>query len=713
MKPIIPKIASRPQHTVIPVESNIIMSNVFTHLTTTNGRPTQRRNFTPAVCEAWMKESIRYAATDSRSKDITDLLLAMKDKPPSPITVFMARFREVAGLMLSEPTYVKDAGQDLKSALLATDAWTTTKVVNPSMGYARDWMEFKPVDPGKYSPFLVPGFDGMRDPLEDVGADANMDDSTIAAKSTVSAWMRAIALTAMMMDRHAYSAAIIPEGKTVLRKDPKEPLFGPIESVLSQQSLIVAIPLLYICQGIGKILKDSQPLWDFSRDLAYLAYPKERPLLEAYDNLRNMVRDKIPLHPEYESIGNLTGDVSVTTYFGTGKAIICDKTASAFLPLTTRPASSQQPALAQAYLAHAAADFTRLDAANPGWAEGWLAGVTPNLSSTYRRTAAAIPPGMATLTTVMDMLVRFAEYVELWSDITRSLGWGSAISTQPVEIQAAGADFVLCDGDYYSSTPYAVLAGLRPCFSLGNTKAAGLNRRFQSDFNTGPNPYEAEPLLSPNGGMSERVEQVWSTLACDSYQTASDGADVMQRYYMPPGMLMGEQDVEVQEVGDDATIDPIGKMVVDWYRSRSNVGYVRHWYSDAHDTQSRRAPNGLVMVTDWDVVVQGDDGTIQGLMIDAYGSGNVDSNPKAFAYRDRFNDRIPVRLARSQEVYILDERGVYQFAQTFDGAVMFDDTLDANVDASVLDAAREMLKVVEPRLLPPGAAEATAPQDTE
>jgi hypothetical protein len=111
--------------------------------------------------------------------------------------------------------------------------------------------------------------------------------------------------------------------------------------------------------------------------------------------------------------------------------------------------------------------------------------------------------------------------------------------------------------------------------------------------------------------------------------------------------------------------------------------------------------NGIITgKTSWDLVAWGaSDGAVQDSMLAAYGADDVEKEMNALAYRDRWNMRVPVQMARSQHYYWLNELGAHTRTEEMDGIVIFDDQVSLPYDTSAVDAFGALL-VREPPKLP-------------
>jgi hypothetical protein len=681
-----------------------MISNVITHMCATNGRPTSARPFTIEALVNWQRRSHAYVRNDEKRTQVIALLEKLEEKNVSPMGMFISSFRDVAALLLSEPRYVRNVGAELSDALLGSGAWVQTGVVNESLGYQRPYLRLAAPFPGQFAPFIVP--------FSDEATTTRSDDGTVATEATVSSdFMDAMATTSMAIDAHRFSPSLIPVATAGEGRKSNEPLWGQVESALAQISAIVSVGLLYRFQAPAFYLRLVHPVWKLARDLALAAYPKERPLIEAYDKLRDEVASRIPLHPLLESIANQLDQVTVSTYYGVKPAVLRDISTTEFMGGKGQDAEAHfQSPLAQAFLGYAAAEYARFSMMKANWPSSWLAGIAPDVTLGYRGAMIQEPAGGISIGALMDSLVKHTTHVTEWQSIARKMGWTGGVPSQAVQIEAAGADAVLCDGDYYSANPISVLMGLRPSFSMGNTRASGITRRVQSDFNSGPNPY-TEPKVD-DGGIKVAVRQEWSTLAADAYRTATTQADLLAQFYMPPGMLMGEANAEVRSIGPDVPTDPIGRMVLAYYKAKSPNGYVRHWYNVPTEGVTVRDGDALVMFTDWGVTVEGD-AELQNRFLTAFGPSNVEQKLQAFVYRDKWLDRIPVRLARTSHIEFYDEVGKFMFDVEFDGHMMFNDVIDLPNDASALNSFRELLTTTAPVLAPPGVNEVQAPEQQQ
>jgi hypothetical protein len=660
------------------------------------------RPFDNTTLTAWRDSACTLAGGPDQTLTelINQLRLEGTPKPSAPINVFLGKYAVVAASLLAEPTYFPDVGAALRDDLTikpGARGWSQTYVSAPEFGFPRPYYSMTAAYPGTHAPFALPGWDrpGTIQPPSDEDGDG-ADFRAVCAQLV------------MLMDRPFMTDALVPEAKSIVKRDNREPFWGQSKAALLQAERLTAVGLLYERQADAFVLRMNQSLWDLCYKLATALYPKELPILEQYDKIRKTLLDRIPCHPLLESIANLYSNVSLSTYYGVKQAAIRHGTSDEWEVVE----KGNRSVPSQLMVLHAMSEYARLKAIVKGgssWPLDWAIDVAPSLDRESARAAVAGAPGQQSMSSCLEWLATFERYVSHWPEIARTLNWSGAIGPQAIGVETAGADFVLCDGDAYTDMPTSVLAGLRPNLSMGNVQVAGFARRSGTSFGTGPNP-DTDPSIG-NGGVTSPVAFKWSACVARGHVTALDRKETFARFFMPPGMLMGEADVETRFAGGPVT-DPIGLAVIAFYRDKSPQGYVSHWYTAPTNSTSRQTPEGLYMHTEWGAVSESrQSGAAQALLLTGYGEVNVDKQPlNAFVFRDHFNMRFPVQMARDNEFEWYDELGGLKDLIPFDGHVNFDDVVTLTNDAGAVDQFIDLLKVHQPTLDTPATDEVRPPE---
>jgi hypothetical protein len=274
------------------------------------------------------------------------------------------------------------------------------------------------------------------------------------------------------------------------------------------------------------------------------------------------------------------------------------------------------------------------------------------------------------------------------------------------------------------------------CVGLPITNRAAMSYPFRisQDFNTAPTLAQI-----PRGGKDQpdvpaTVGIQWTTLTPRGYIAGVAGGLTFQRYYMPHGMLMGEEaETQVFQTGID---DRISRAVAAFYEERSPNGFVRERYSEPLVRHSLRTGQVNYAFTDWEATVDGDDPQlVQTQLLSAYGDAesitqaranrddktstdeiipNVERDFSLFAYRpEGFNMRIPVQLSRRGPVDFLNYQGALVERLAYEGLALFDGRATLSHPMTALEPYVNLLIVQPDPLLGPLADEVTTPEHPE
>jgi hypothetical protein len=493
-----------------------------------------------------------------------------------------------------------------------------------------------------------------------------------------------------------------------------------MRGALNQADRLTSIGLLYLVQADVFWTRFTEPLYNAAYDVAFTLNPRDRAILEFKKKLRTDLGRLIPLHPILESIANLFAKVEVSTRFGTKPLAFRhgpteEQPAGASSSSAMLSVGSLRSMLAQQVVADALTDYSRLReiAKTQSWPSDLLGQVAPTLGTAGIAVMLGVKDGVAPYRShgeVIEWLARNDRYVRVWPEISRALGWGGAIGAPSMYIEAGGADFVLSDGDFYSHSPLSVLAGLRPAISVANKKAMGLSVRFDEHFNTGP---DSDAVTLKDNRSEDPVKIKWSTLTFTGHMSATKGAVALTRFYMPPGMQMGEQGGETRFISG-GTSDPLAMEIMQFFKTQSPDGFVRHWYGEPAERVSRIDDHVLYMRTSWDSWTENaDPKKTQEVLISKYGPDNIESQnttgPDLFIFRDAWNMRTPVQLARTYELELYNELGELRVVFPYDGHLMYNDTLELGDSVSSVDGFVDLLRVHAPELATPYTGEITAP----
>jgi hypothetical protein len=676
----------------------------------------------------------------------------------------MARFYgPVMSTLIVQPEEVPDAGEELRAQLLLMKgkAWQTTRVANPTLGYDREYTAYLPgratsnngrIIPLALQPHALPNWDQTSIRRNQDNGNGNGDDEVPsdapANVASITPFRKSLALSLMLWDRHAYSDSLIPTLPNVLGadRDHKEAFFGSNKGQLEQMDRLTALPFIYLRQADALFLHFQDPYWKAVFELTWSLYPRERPMLETYRSLREHVMSEIPIHPLLKSLVDMYARISVETVFGT-KPMLCRLgygSGSGLKPdanptYVHHQGSGPRARDAQLMLAVAYADSLRLKSlveAGERWPIALIGSFNAGEGRTRLNSAATLTSLLSqqqqSVGSLAEWLVEQQRFVKYWPELLRTINWPAPVSADPFTVLNNQAYYCWTDGEGTSEPPVALLSGM--CVGLPITNRAALVYPLKLD-----DSFNSAPLLEsiPAGTDSKPAEIPdvtgirWTTLTPRGYIAGVAGGLTFQRYYMPHGMIMGE-DFETQMFvsGFD---DRISDSVKNFYRERSPNGYVRERYAQPLRTASTRTLQVSVSVTDWEVSADGTDGTVvQNAMLETYGTEtglrevlsanpgkpsplpagpNVDASFELFAFREQgFNMRIPVQIARRGPLEFLNYQGALTDRLEYNGIALFDGRATLPYSVQALDPYINLLIVEPDPLLGPLADEITSPE---
>jgi hypothetical protein len=549
------------------------------------------------------------------------------------------------------------------------------------------------------SPFTVPGtaltswslkegLGSLASMFPEEGDIATWDDDDPGAGAGAASFATLAADTTMLYDRPKWSLALIPDATKGTERNPKEPLWGEVRSVVELMKRVAALAMMYDVQADACALRWDKSMWDFHYDRAYHQMPGFRPVLEMFSKLRDELEQRLPLHPLLATSPRLMSGIQLSTIHGTVDAYVKHINGCAADHGVTPPGQSGPEELSSTNTSVAAlrmvtaafSEFARLNeiaAAGEKWPAAWLQEVAGNIPESQRKAMLTKSKGKiqggagVLMSDALHRLSALSNITDTWPELTRALDWTGGAPELQTQIDANGCDFVLTDGDGWSDNPIAVLAGLKPAMPVAYPKAAGISVRFNRHFGTGPKG-SSSPEVGTAGGLTSPVAFEWSVVTAEGYMSALDGNEVLSRFYMPPGMLMGEDGGLPKFATDD---DPNHVAVGKYFKSKSEAGYIRQWAVVPDGLASVKQGANTRLVTDWGAWVigeasSGDDPAATKMLLDAY-PDQVDTDPQVYIFREKFNMRFPVRLARANCYMQYDELGAYQKTVDFEGFVIF------------------------------------------
>jgi hypothetical protein len=500
----------------------------------------------------------------------------------------------------------------------------------------------------------------------------------------------------MMLDASGFTMSLVPESKNLKDRDPRDTVFGPMRAAMMQLDQLIAIGLLYSVQGIAFALRADEPRWQTAFELAKMIAPNDVPVLEWYNELRKSVIASIPTHPFIATISDSLNDITLDTYHGEKRGVplfVVDRANG----LGGMDSVKGRDLLgAQAMIANAISCYTKIDRAlqrgQAAWPGDWLLEMQAQMPDGYR--PRGLEAGDVSLVRVIEWLAIRGKFTERWSEITRLLGWSTALPTPQMRVETTAADYVLSDGDVASDSLWPVLYGVRPLLSMGNPKVLGLDPRFETDLGLGRN---ASHDLGAEKGLSEPVMIDWSPLPVVRRLSPFNETAVVAAFMIPRGTTMGESDVEIRylKVAQGQHAGRMTALARKLFSDLSPNGWLQPHVLPPAGAVTKRAADMLQEVTTWDAAVIGehDSGdSIQSRLLDLYGEGAVAEDLDMLLYRSTgFNHRIPVKMAAARRYVMLNELGRVIDVRDFDGYVMY----DGNVSLPTpIDATSQMLSVL-------------------
>jgi hypothetical protein len=673
-----------------------MMENTLTTMVSANHRPGRLRDVGVEACRDWRRTSLKLASRDF-TLEFAEMFKSGSEygnySKSAPVSLLLKYYGGLLANLAAEPMYVRDVGENLK-ARLHDAGYSSTWANCRWLGYPREALLMNTSYDNKHGPFMLPGTaltswpldEGLRALAMRAGVvDAGGDDveRPTPAPGTFGQFGMRMADTAMVLDRAMWSLALVPDSKKVTDRTNNEPLFGELRGVGKQMKRLTSFGLLYEGQGDAAPLRWDQSAWSMGYDMAWEQLQGFRPVLDMFGKLREELMSVLPVHPLLEAPARYTSKVVLETAYGTSDAYVRHVPHAGAMhgisPTGGEPerlSSTNTSPLAMMMVTAAFAEFGRLsEIASSGavWPREWVNSVGQNMTDAVRerliKKSGQSTGGGVMFSDALHRLNALSAYTEMWPEMTRALGWDKQLPALTTTIHANGCDFTLTDGDGWSDDPVAVMAGLKPSLPIGNPKSVGISVIFEKHFGTGPKASIA-PETTKAEGLTVPAAFEWNIVTTAGYMSALDGPAVLTKFYMPPGMLMGEEGGEPRFSTEE---DPAHVAVGALYANLSPQGYVRQWATVTPDMNSIRQAGNTRITTDWDVWVtsgDSDDPAATRMLLDAYPDG-VDPKPEVYIYREAWNMRIPVRLTRANCYEQYDELGAYKKTVDFEGFVVF------------------------------------------
>jgi len=682
-----------PGRPLVALNPRCILSNIVTCIVSANHHPTSIRDLSDKVMDTWFSEAIRFII-DGRDQTQFQTMFSesQKEVVRSPALLFLRNYAPVIASMLIDPQYVRDAGEEMKARLLETGDWEELWVTSPSLGSPRSYMSFK-YELEDNMPLFGTSLGSIQEIKWSETRSARLSPDSLISTTRVQS---ALARTCYTWDRVFMGDSLVPDASSLTKRDYREQLMGSAQAALRQQQHMTSVPLLYLLQYAAFWPRLMRKTEDYALDMAAVLYERDKPSLDLRRAIRTSVLNRIPLHPLLAIVASaFDAPLSLSTYFGTHEALIVPT--GIHLPDNVAGGQHTRSSLAQLALTAALNEQYRLsslalNAASNEWLAGLLSDISPNVDQELAKKQASIVNGTGYAALAED-LAAWSRFVTLFPDVARQLGWSNPTALHLDQVETAGANFALTDGDWYSVSPVNVLVGLTPSLPIINPRVNGLARRYQSDFNTGPN---GQAFASGESGIA-RIH--WSTLTVKPFHTALEGDEALAQFYIPAGMCMGEAGGESRFSSAEVS-DPVGVRVARFFQRASPGGYVRIYASSPSSRVSRVAANLRRLYTDWEMTVESpkDPEGAQSELLEAYGSNNVDAQHEMLLYRDSWRMRVPVQMSHDATFTWLTELGQPSASYPFDGNVVFDDDLKMPHDGGSIDALVNLLPISVPKL---------------
>jgi hypothetical protein len=659
-------------------------------------RPTEVRDFTLSDFRQWRSASV-LSLGESRSAKIRTLYRKAEqgdlNAPPNSIAidVILEEFGGLIAKLFPPPKYVKNASVEFAKQLESSGSWSIINVAMPALG--------RP----------CPYYQLDAKPLSDLTAIRSFKLKT--ELSDGDGFNQALADLVMLLDRTAYSSSLVPEAKTYKGRDMKDPLFGPMEVAFWQRQHMIALGTLYAMQGLAFKLALGESLWLKAAELAKTQYVAEAPIIDWYMNLRRSVRDMIPIHPFLQTVVNGYSNVSVITSFGTKSAVM--------VPTTTRVTAAAGADIADVYSLAATLRVAAISemmhmselSQTSQWPKEWLERVVGVKTKHFPREFMLPPqPEQNMFLAIYEWLQVHSDVVSLWPALVSKLGWTSPLAGPATEIDAIAGDYIVTDGDEYSADPRCGLFGLKPIISLGQVKAYPVSPSVEKNWGAGP--VISEIVDFAKQGYEGCVAFEWSVITAKGYISTTDPDSAMRRYYIPLGMVMGEEGYELRYIASD-TLDSYGQVIADYWNRQSPDGYVKQWYGEPAQSTSKLEAGAYYIRTSWDVQVWGQVATqVRSTFLTSMGEVNVETEISHFAYRPTgWNMRLPMRMSRANGYLWTDELGRFQDSHNFSCTMLYTEGVTLGHSAAALEPYTAIIPVKQPELPDLLGGEAQKPEE--
>lgn len=645
----------------------------------------------------WITTSLQI--TQKRDLERTALLDELKkEKTFDPVSMFLRDYRAVIVGLLSPRKRVRDLAQFLSDAIGVIQGYEEMYVTSAETGYPRVVFDDGPQFTS--SPHL---FGLVRDPKQAAGADTPAEaPSTPRVYDGCGGIRRVIALLTAVFDLANLDARIVPAAASLTSggRNPRESPIGIAEVALGQREHLTSLALLWMTQFDALWLHLNAGAINHRIDVAAAALPTYG---NTFDRCRELLRtalSEIPLHPLWATIANCYQPGTIRTLFGKYSVFFIEKDS---LESLSQRSPGEVSDLNRLTLASCITESMRLARSEVG--EEVVSSLLPESLRRGGEVAKQLLAGY-TVTDLLEKIREISRYTKHWKSLTGQLGWKSGLASPPAELDAAGCDFVLSDGDMYSAHPATVLAGLHPVFSISNTKFTGAAVRYTDTFNTWPEP----PLSEDNSKYPALVSSQYSVITYRGHISSSMGPRILSRYWMPMGMHLGETGAEVQYINprlyaftsesDQEFVnvgpDAIGSSILGYYSRLSSRGYVRPGSAETASAVSRWTQEGTLLMTSWTPWAVSSTGrdSAQALMLSAYPAGSVDVKVGvvAFFYRATgWNMRSVMRLARNQVTILFDDHGHLIQSQKYRGEVIFNTDVNLGFNTVWVDSLIDLL----------------------
>jgi len=623
---------------VVPVDVKVMVGNVVTNYIAGNRRVAARVDIDPARLIEWL----------TNSAGSTDRWEATSDPPSMDIKARLDELtpdymKHLIASLWRNPKPLTDYGVDLQLALLGQpNLWEAEYVASPALGYARPLMRPKPPTG------LAEGFKGVR-PYTQVPVPC-------------SSWNLAIGFLCAWSDLTRWSAALLPAQNSIALTGGHEAREKPFGTLMAQEAQVKALwqlGTLYMMQGSLLIAHANRRISEEAARIRMGIDVRSRPALLAREENTKLLYG-VRMHPLVSAVAHALQGGAIDTYHGTKEALwvygtLREREAD---PKAETAAAEAKADIGSALVSDAMNEFGRKTGDRWGDCAKADGNRDPISVGTLSRQALSLGP-----------------YYQGWTNTASQLGWTDVTITIGTLNQLA-ADFILCDGEWYSREPGAGLLGLSPVLSLGNQKVGGFGRRWQVDFGIG------HDSQGENDRGTAPIE--YSVLAVNGYQAATGDDSAFERLYIPAGMSMGEADARPL-TPEIIVNDPLlGGVIRHWQGRTTSAGYVDEFYREpaGEDKGFKR--------TDWDgYSVATEQGTANASLAAGYVGQMKSVIGGRLLYKDRFFHRFPVRRSRGDAISFFSPMGTYLYDLKQDGNVSF------NGNLNLPHAAGDLQKIVD------------------